>query len=46
MNTIYNIIDKRDGSVIGTASSLNGARRVVREENGVEAGRYGYKAAA
>lgn len=41
----YNIIDKRDGSVIGIAASLNGARRVVREENACEAGRYGYCAA-
>lgn len=40
----YNIIDKRDGSVIGIATSLNGARRVVREENAYKAGRYGYRA--
>lgn len=46
MNTTYNIIDKRDGSVIGIANSLNGARRVVREENQAEAGRYGHLVAA
>lgn len=46
MPTTYTIIDKHDGSVIGTATSLSGARRVVREENAFAAGRYGYKVAA
>lgn len=46
MTTTYTIIDKRNGSVIGTATSLNGARRVVREENAFAPGRYGYKIAA
>lgn len=30
MTTTYNIIDRTTGEVIGYATSLNGARRVIR----------------